>query len=87
VDAYPFTEGDPPRSRAAQNWPLAPVSCEDGDVIAINVGLYADNQTKSLGQGVGFALYTNQMADISRLNDPTLANSWVEFSAPLTFAS
>jgi hypothetical protein len=85
LDSYPFTEGDPPRSRAAQNWPLTSVACEDGDIIAINVGLYANNQTRSLGQGVGFALYANQPADVSRLNDPQLANTWVEFSAPLTF--
>jgi hypothetical protein len=73
------------KSRAAQNWPLAAVNCLDGDVIAINIGLSANNQAKTLGYGAGFYLYANQLKDISFLDDPQLANTWVEFSTPLIF--
>ncbi len=85
TDTLEFTLGDPPKSRAAQNWALAPVACQDGDVIAINVGIAANNQSNTLAQTVGFFLFASEAADISRLDDPMLANSWVEFSAPLTF--
>jgi hypothetical protein len=85
ADALEFTVGDPPRSRAAQNWALAPVACQDGDVIAINVGIAANNQSNTLAQTVGFSVYASEAADISRLDDPQLANSWMEFSAPLIF--
>lgn len=84
-DALEFPLDNPPKSRAAQNWPLNPVECQDGDIIAVNVGIYADNQTNSLAYGVGFSLYASQSIDISRLDDPQVANTWVEFSAPLTF--
>jgi len=73
------------KSRAAQNWPLAAVDCLDGDVIAINIGLSANNQTKSLAYGTGFYVYEHQLKDIGFLDDPQLANTWVEFSTPLTF--
>ena len=84
-DAFEFALGDPPRSRAAQNWPLAPVACGDGDVIAINVGIAVNNQSNTLAQSIGFSVYANEAADLSRLDDPQRANSWLEFSAPLIF--
>jgi hypothetical protein len=58
---------------------------QDGDVIAINVGIAANNQSNTLAQTVGFSVYASEAADISRLDDPQLANSWMEFSAPLIF--
>jgi len=85
VDTFEFALGDPPKSRAAQNWPLAPVACQDGDVIAINVGIAANNQSNTLAQSIGFSVYASAAADLSRLDDPQIANSWLEFSAPLTF--
>jgi len=85
ADTFEFALGDPPKSRAAQNWPLAPVACQDGDVIAINVGIAANNQSNTLAQSIGFSVYASAVADLSRLDDPQIANSWLEFSAPLTF--
>jgi hypothetical protein len=85
VDSLEFTLGNPPKSRAAQNWQLTPVSCEDGDVIAINLGIFADNQSNLLAQGVGVWVYASEAADISRVEDPAIANSWVEFSEQLVF--
>ena len=85
TDMLEFTVGYPPKSRAAQNWQLAPVACEDGDVIAINVGIAANNQLNNLAQAVGFLLIASDPADISRLDDSQFANSWMEFSAPLKF--
>ena len=84
-DTLEFALGDPPRSRAAQNWLLAPVACGDGDVIAINVGIAANNQSNTLAQSIGFSVYASEAADLSRLDDPQRANSWLEFSAPLIF--
>jgi hypothetical protein len=85
ADTREFTLGNPPKSRAAQNWQLLPVPCDHGDVIAINVGIAADNHSNLLAQGIGVWLYASQVTDISRVDDPALANSWVEFSAPLIF--
>lgn len=85
VDSLEFTLGNPPKSRAAQNWQLAPIACEDGDVIAINIGLFADNQSNLLSQGIGIWLYATETADISRVDDPLIANSWVAFSTSLVF--
>jgi hypothetical protein len=53
-DTFEFALGNPPRSRAAQNWPLAPVVCGDGDVIAIKVGIAANNQSNTLAESIGF---------------------------------
>jgi hypothetical protein len=85
ADVLEFTVAYPPKSRAAQNWALAPVACEDGDVIAINVGIAANNQLNNLAQIVGFFLVASEPADISLLDDSQFANSWMEFSAPLNF--
>ena len=85
VDSLEFTLGNPPKSRAAQNWQLTPVDCEDGDVIAINVGIAVDNQSNLLAQGIGVWVYASEAADISRVDDPAIANSWVEFSELLDF--
>lgn len=85
VDSLEFTLGNPPKSRAAQNWQLTSVSCQHGDVVAINLGIFADNQSNLLAQGVGVWVYASESADINRVDDPTIANSWVEFSAPLVF--
>ena len=85
VDTFEFSFGDPPRSRAAQNWPLAPVACQDGDVIAINVGIAANNQSNTLAQSIGLSAYASAAADLNRLDDPQIANSWLEFSAALSF--
>ena len=84
-DPRELTLGNPPKTRAAENWPLSPVSCIDGDVIAINLGIYANNQSNSLAQGVGFALYANQPGDIAWLDDAEPGNTWVDFSALLQF--
>jgi hypothetical protein len=86
ADTQEFTVGYPLKSRAAQNWPLAGIACEDGDVIAINVGIAANNQVNSLVQTAGFGLVASEAVDISRLDDPQPANSWMEFSAPLIFS-
>jgi len=93
TDLSVFTYDDPAKTRAARNWALvAPaIECEDGDVIAINLGLLVDNQTRSLGYLVGFDLYDNQEGengegrDIAFLDDSALANTWVEFSSVLAF--
>lgn len=85
ADNLEFTLGNPPKSRAAQNWQLSPVPCEDGDVIAINIGISADNHSNLLAQGIGVWLYASQAADIGRVDDPAVLNSWVEFSTQLVF--
>jgi hypothetical protein len=89
ADAQPFTVGTPARTRAAVEWPLAQaVACAAGDVIVVNVGILADNQTRTLAQGVGFYLYselTPAVDDIAFLDTDLLGRSWVELSAPLTF--
>jgi hypothetical protein len=69
------------RTRAAIGWPLASVAAGDGDVIAINVGLWADNQTRTLAQTVGFCFYANQASDIALLDSSAAGNMWVEFSS------
>jgi hypothetical protein len=85
-DTLEFTVGNPPTARAAQNWPLVAVPCLHGDVIAINLGIHADNQTGTLAQMVGFSLDGSEPVDIERLDDPQLGNTWVEFSkVPLNF--
>jgi hypothetical protein len=61
------------------------VACQDGDVIAINVVFAANNQSNTLAQTVGVSVYASEATDVSRLDDPQLADSWMEFSAPLTF--
>ena len=65
--------------------PLAPVVCGDGDVIAIKVGIAANNQSNTLAESIGFSVHGSEAADLSRLDDPQRANSWFEFSAPLIF--
>jgi hypothetical protein len=84
-DTLEFPVGYPAKSRAAQNWPLTAVDYSDGDVIAINIGIAANNQTHALGYIVGFDVYEDQLlsGDISWLDDPQLANTWVEFSPAL----
>ena len=83
-DTLEFTVGTL-TSRAAQNWTLTPVDCLDGDVIAINLGIRADNQTGTLARTVGFAIHESEPGDIVNFNDPALLNTWVDFSAPLQF--
>jgi hypothetical protein len=80
-----FPVGSPARTRALVALPLLPVECEGGDVIAINVGLWANNESRSLGQGVGLLFHANQASDIAFVDTAALGNSWVEFSAPLAF--
>jgi hypothetical protein len=80
-DATEFPLESPARTRAAIGWPLASVAADDGDVIAINIGIWADNQTRTLAQGVGFAFYANQTSDIAYLDSADPGNSWVEFSS------
>ena len=84
-DTNPFPLGDPPRTRAAVNWPIDTIAAQDGDVIAVNVGLWADNQTRTLAQGVGFWFLGNQPTDITHIDSSALGNTWVEFSSLLTF--
>ena len=81
----PFTVGAPARTRAIVNLPLTPVSCQDGDVIAINIGISANNETRSLGHGIGLAFYAHRPNDIAVLDTDALGNTWVEFSTPLAF--
>jgi hypothetical protein len=80
-----FTVGTPARTRALVALPLTPVECEGGDVIAINVGLWANNESRSLAQGVGLLFHANQASDIAFIDTAALGNSWVEFSASLSF--
>ena len=61
------------------------MACQDGDVIAINVGIASNNQSNTRAQSIGLSAYANAAADLSRLDDPQIANSWLEFSAPLSF--
>ena len=86
-DAAEFPLGSPARTRAAIAWPLASVAAEDGDVIAINVGIWANNQTRTLAQTVGFCFYANQASDIAYLDSAEPGNSWVEFSSRPVFRS
>jgi hypothetical protein len=64
---------------------LSSVTCQDGDVIAINVGIWANNETRSLAPGIGLYFYANQETDIAYLDTAALGNTWVEFSTPPTF--
>jgi len=84
-DATEFPLESPARTRAAIGWPLVSVAADDGDVIAINIGIWADNQTRTLAQGVGFAFYANQTSDIAYLDSADPGNSWVEFSSQPIF--
>ena len=88
ADTQAFTVGTPARTRAAMAWPLAPVSCTPGDVIVVNVGVLADNDTRTVTQGVGFYVYGQfdpALADIGFLDTDALGRSWVEFTPPMTF--
>lgn len=80
-----FPVGTPVRTRALLAQPLSTVACEDGDVIAINVGIRVNNETRSLGQGVGLFFYANQGTDIGFLDTAAPGNTWVEFSGALIF--
>ena len=80
-----FTSDTPPRTRALLGVPLSTVACHDGDVIAINVGIWANNETRSLAPGIGLYFYANQPADIGHVDTTAPGNTWVEFSASLTF--
>jgi hypothetical protein len=86
-----FVTETPPRTRALLGAPLSTVACSDGDVIAINVGVWANNETRSLAPGIGLYFYANQIdddeqpIDIAYLDTATLGNTWVEFSADLEF--
>jgi hypothetical protein len=73
------------RTRALVNWPLQPVAAEDGDVIAVNLGIWADNQTRTLAQGVGFWIYADQAVDITHVDSGAPGNTWVEFSSAPIF--
>ena len=84
-DTLEFTVGDPPTTRAARDWPLTGVACLDGDVIAINLGIRADNQTGTLARTVGFSIHESELSDIVNFNDPALGNTWVDFSTLLEF--
>ena len=54
-------------------------------MIAINVGIRVNNETRSLGQGVGLFFYANQGTDIGFLDTASPGNTWVEFSGSLLF--
>jgi hypothetical protein len=84
-DTNEFTLGNPPTTRAAVGWPIAPFECDANDVIAINIGIYCNNQSKLLAEEVGFHIYANQAQDIAFLDSSALANTWVDFSTPLVF--
>ena len=73
------------RTRALLAAPLSTVACDDGDVIAINVGIGANNETRNLSQGIGLYFFANRSSDIAYLDVATAANTWVEFSADLLF--
>lgn len=73
------------RTRAILAAPLDTVPCQDGDVIAINVGIGANNETRNLSQGIGLYFLANRSSDIAYLDVATAANTWVEFSADLLF--
>jgi hypothetical protein len=88
ADTQAFTLGTPARTRAAINWPVTPVECQIGDVIAVTLGILADNQTRTLAQGVGLYLYsrlTPPVTDIAAVDTDAVGRSWVEFSAALAF--
>ena len=80
-----FTSDTPPRTRALLGVPLSNVACQDGDVIAINVGIWANNETRSLAPGIGLYFYANQETDIGYLDSTAFANTWVHFSTPPVF--
>jgi hypothetical protein len=61
------------------------VECLDGDVIAINIGLWANNETRSLAYMVGYHFYASEETDIAHVDTSSLGNTWVEFSAALAF--
>jgi len=82
-DTNEFTLGNPATTRAAVAWPIATYVCAAGDVIAINIGIYCDNQSKLLAEEVGFHIYANQAQDIAFLDSSALANTWVDFSTLL----
>lgn len=54
-------------------------------MIASNIGIAANNQSNTLAQSIGFSVYASEAADLSRLDDPQRTNSWLAFSAPLSF--
>ena len=90
--ALPVTAGGekfvldaPPRTRALLAAPLSTVTCGDGDVIAINVGVWANNESRSLAPGIGLLFYANQSSDIAYEDVATFSNTWVEFSQALLF--
>ena len=80
-----FTSETPPRTRALVGAPLSTVACQDGDVIAVNVGIWANNETRSLAPGIGLYFYANRETDIGYLDSTAFGNTWVEFSADLDF--
>lgn len=80
-----FTTDTPPRTRVLLGAPLSPVPCSDGDVIAINVGIWANNETRSLAPGIGLYFYANQETDIGFVDSTAFANTWVHLSTPPTF--
>jgi hypothetical protein len=82
-----FVNDTTARTRALLAEPLSNVACDDGDVIAINVGVWANNETRSLSPGIGLFFYANAdpPSDIAYLDVTTHANTWVEFSQNLVF--
>lgn len=80
-----FVTEPPARTRALLGAPLSTVACDAGDVIAINIGIWANNETRSLAPGIGLDFYANKPTDIAYLDVATLGNTWVEFSAALAF--
>jgi hypothetical protein len=85
TDTNEFTLGTPARTRAIVGLPLTEVGCQDGDTLAINIGIWANNESRTLAQGVGFYVYASQTGPIAYIDTDALGNTWVEFSAPLTF--
>lgn len=85
MDTNEFALGTPARTRAIVGLPLTGISCDDGDTIAINIGIWANNQSRTLAQGVGFYLYASQAEDIAAYDTADLGNTWVEFSQELVF--
>ncbi|MGQ0736112.1 MAG: hypothetical protein ACT4QD_20980 [Acidobacteriota bacterium] len=84
-DANEFSLGTL-RTRALVNWPLISTSCDEGDVIAINVGIWANNQTRQLAQIIGLSLSVDsQLTDIQHFDTDAAGNTWVEFSNGLLF--
>jgi hypothetical protein len=71
------------RTRIVSGWPLSPVACQAGDVVVVNIGIAANNQSKSIVQSIGFHVYGNQAVDITTNNSTAAGNTWVEFSSLL----